>query len=274
MNQGRGAFIWLIGGTSDSAAIAQQLSDDSLPYVVTVTTESARRLYPVAAHVQVGVLDLPAIEQFIAQWQIKCILDASHPFACEISRQAIVCSQQSAIAYLRYERADVGLSAETARGSDTSEQTDKAVSIKLVASIDELLAGNLLQNQRVLFSLGYRHLHRFSSLRQTSQLFARILPSVDAMKGAIAAGFSAKEIIALRPPISSALEASLWQQWNITCVVAKASGLAGGELTKRQLAKQLGIELVLLQRPNMKYPEKTTELLEMLVFARKVMLEA
>lgn len=240
--------IWLIGGTSESAELAIALTKQSLPYIVTVTTETASRLYPPAAKVCVGKMTPEAIAAFIQQQQIACILDASHPFACEISQQAIAFTQRQAqphIAYLRYERSAV--------------LEDSLVTT--VGSIEELLSGDLLKHQRVLFTIGCRDLCRFSTLRKTSKLFARILPSADAIAQATSAGFSPQEIIALRPPISAALEKALWQQWSITRVVAKASGRPGGEAIKRQVANEIsretGTRLILIARPTVSYPQQT-----------------
>ncbi len=235
--------IWLIGGTSESAELAIALTQQCLSYIVTVTTEAARKLYPPMAKVQVGKMTPAAIATFIQQQQIAGILDASHPFACEISRQAIAFTQQPAhLPYLRYERPAV---------SDNRLVTT-------VGSIDELLASDLLQHQRVLFTLGCRELYRFSTLRQTSKLFARILPSADAIAQATSAGFSPQEIVALRPPVSAALEKALWQQWSITRVVAKASGRPGGEAIKRQVANEIGTRLILIARPAVSYPQQTS----------------
>ena len=260
--------IWLIGGTSESAELAIALTQQSLPYIVTVTTETARGLYPPTAKVRVGKMTPEAIAAFIQQQQIACILDASHPFACEISRQVIAFIQRqvhlqasSHITYLRYERAAV---------SENSLVTT-------VGSIEELLSGDLLEHQRVLFTLGCRDLHRFSTLRQTSKLFARILPSADAIAQATSAGFSPQEIIALRPPVSAALEKALWQQWSITRVVAKASGHPGGEAIKRQVASEMGSEmsrevgtrLILIARPTVSYPQQTNSVPAAIQFCAK-----
>ncbi|MEO0648459.1 MAG: precorrin-6A/cobalt-precorrin-6A reductase, partial [Cyanobacteria bacterium J06650_10] len=96
--------IWLIGGTSESAQLARALSEQALPYVVTVTTAAATKLYPDDARVWVGLLNAQSAAQFIAQWQVRCILDASHPFASEISQLAMNCAESQSIDYLRYER--------------------------------------------------------------------------------------------------------------------------------------------------------------------------
>ncbi len=252
--------IWLIGGTSDSAEIAIALSTHNLPYLVTVTTESARQLYPLTATVAVGKMTPERMAPFAQSHNIVGILDASHPFACEISRQAIAFATASGILYLRYERAGVALNTTT----PSEALTDGIVTT--VGSIDELLSRNLLQHQRVLLTLGCRDLYRFAALRQTAQLFARILPSVEAIAQAQAAGFASHEIVALRPPVFAPLEKALWQQWRITRVVAKASGQPSGEAVKRQVAAELGVGLILLQRPVVEYPQQTSDVLAAVEF--------
>ncbi len=241
--------IWLIGGTSESADLARQLSAQGVPYIVTVTTPVAAALYPDTAQIRVGKLTADAIQAFAIQQRVQCILDASHPFACEISQQAIALSQRQAIAYMRYERPTQTVNAQQPDGL-----------ITVVESLESLIASDLLRHQRVLFTIGYRHLARFAALRQTSKLFVRVLPSAEAIAGAIAAGFASSEIIALRPPISLALEKALWQQWQISQVVAKASGQPGGEAIKQQVAQQLGVGLILIQRPAIAYPNQTSTL--------------
>ena len=75
-------------------------------------------------------------------------------------------------------------------------------------------------------------------------------------------------LIALRPPVTLELERAIWQHWQITTVVTKASGLAGGELIKRQLAKELGISLIVINRPSLQYPGQTHDLTLALEFCR------
>ena len=277
-------ICWLIGGTSDSAAIAQQLSTIGIPYIVTVTTSAARKLYPTDAQVWVGKL-LPSLaEDFVSRYGVGCIADASHPFASEISRCAIARSQRQSIPYLRYERPTL---ADTSNSKQHSSAAACAkLSLTKVDSIDSLVDSALLKNQRILFTIGYRHLDNFASLRPASKLYARILPSTEAITGALSAGFNAKEIVAIRPPISLALEIALWEQWNISCVVARASGqlatieqrlsghsqkidVCSGEQIKRQAARALGTHLILINRPAIIYPRKTESLAEVVSFCRQ-----
>ena len=249
--------VWLIGGTQESVQLAIALTRQSLPYVVSVTTPAATQLYPAEAQVCVGQLGPGEMSIFIQQQGIGCILDASHPFAQNVSTQAIA----TGLPYLRFER-----EALTSQPTITSESKTL---VTVVNSLNELINSELLLHQTVLFTIGYRYLSKFAALRQTSKLFARILPSSEAIAGTLAAGFSSKEIIAIRPPISHALEAALWRQWQITTVVAKASGTAGGEAVKRQVSAQLGIPLILIARPQIQYPCQTNSVPEAVKFCLK-----
>ncbi|HEY9862494.1 MAG TPA: precorrin-6A/cobalt-precorrin-6A reductase, partial [Candidatus Obscuribacterales bacterium] len=85
----------------------------------------------------------------------------------------------------------------------------------------------------------------------------------------IAAGFTPDRLFAMRPPISPDLEKALWQHWQISLVVTKSSGIAGGEDIKRQVAAELGMPLVAIARPPIIYPQQTSDLTTALAFCQQ-----
>lgn len=246
--------VWLIGGTQESARIAQKLVANGFPCVVTVTTESAIALYPDSdlITVKVGALSAEAMQELIDKEGVHKIIDASHPYAVEISESAIALSQQFHLPYLRYERPQV---------TETEDQH-----VIILDSFKALVNGNYLTQQRVLLTVGYKALPQFQFWHQQATLFARILPSVVSVEKALAAGFSQKQLIALRPPVSYTLEKALCEQWDISLIVSKASGKAGGEDTKKAVAKALNIPLILIRRPEVAYPQKTDKLEDVVTF--------
>jgi precorrin-6A/cobalt-precorrin-6A reductase len=258
--------IWLIGGTQESAELAQAIVHHQLPCIVTVTTSSARSLYPIAPTLQIwiGQLSSETISAFIQAHSVHCIVDASHPFAVDISQLAIDTVQQYQLPYLRYERPQIEHS-ET-NPEEPLQAEAKPASILYLNDFSSLFAENYLAGQRVLLTIGYRPLNLFSSWHDRATLFARILPSTTALRAAIAAGFTNDRLLAIRPPISAALEKALWQQWEISMVVTKASGTAGGENIKRQVAHELGITLIVINRPAIAYPQQTSSINTALTF--------
>lgn len=253
-------YIWLIGGTSESITLAQTLVAQAIPTLVTVTTETAKRRYPDSANLQIQVGCLRNLDAFLKEYRVAAVLDASHPFATEISQQAIAATAQASIPYLRYERPTVNQTGQSAPNEFDPAQAEISSSTRTFASIPALLASGLLVGQRALLTLGYRTLDLFTPWHPQATLFARILPSMTALEAAIAAGFPPERIIALRPPFSQELERALWQHWQISMVVTKASGSPGGEDIKRQLAAELGISLVAIARPAIAYPQQTSDL--------------
>ena len=249
--------IWLIGGTSESADLAKAIAKLELPCTVTVTTDAAKALYPKAPllAVWVGRLDSDRLQQFFQEQKIAAILDASHPYAVEVSRMAMEAATQRQIPYLRFERLVV----------DAADDTSPVICLN---SFEQLLAGNYLDKQRVLLTVGYKALPLFRNWQEKSTLFARILPAVASLEIAIASGFSSDRIIAMRPPLTTELELALWQYWQISLVVTKASGVAGGEEVKRVVAAKLGIPLIIITRPVVDYPQQTSDLLVALEFCQ------
>lgn len=247
--------VWLIGGTSESAALAKRMAQAGVPCLVTVTTAAARSLYPDVPPLQiwVGRLSPQALPAFLQEHSIAVILDASHPFAVEISELAIEAAKEFSIPYLRFERGETVWRVAGGESQGIEQKIDK----KAFDSVAALLASNCLAQQRVLLTLGYRSLPLFQPWQSQATLFARILLSEVALKAALEAGFTSDRLIAMRPPVSIDLERALWQQWQISTVVTKASGVAGGEDVKRQVAKELGVNLILIKRPPITYPQQT-----------------
>lgn len=202
------------------------------------------------------MLGTEELVEFLQQQQIVAVVDASHPYAANISRSAIAAATARNLPYLRYERPTV------------SPQNEKDSAIE-VASFDQLLQGNYLAGERVLLTVGAKSLPLFRPWRDCAALFARVLPTVSSVQIASEAGFSPNRIIALRPPISLELERALWQQWRISLVVTKASGRAGGEEIKRTVAVQLDIPLIVIARPHLSYPRQTSQVEEVVNFCRQ-----
>ncbi len=247
--------IWLIGGTSESREITQILLRLSYTCIVTVTTPEAQFLYPPHPDLTViiGRLKGQALTDFIPKYAICGIIDASHPYAVTISQQAIQLANRYQIPYLRYERP------ENSQGNSI-----------IVKSFDALFSTSYLLGKRVLLTVGYQSLSLFESWHSKATLYARILPKLESLKGALAAGFSPERLIAFRPPLNLEMERALWKHWQIECVVSKASGKVGGETLKQQVANLLNIPLIIIDRPILNYPQQTNNLEDIILFCQQL----
>ncbi|MCU0535289.1 MAG: cobalt-precorrin-6A reductase [Hydrococcus sp. Prado102] len=250
--------IWLIGGTSESAKIAEALSAERFSCIVTVTTHAARSLYLPSQYltIETTLIQTSQMALFCQRERIAAIVDASHPYATAVSQGTIATATQKQIPYLRYERPSI----------NNHLKDENAIALD---SFETLIEGDRLLGQRVLLTVGYKALPWFQTWQNRATLFARLLPAVNSLEVAIRAGFSSDRIIALRPPVSAELEKALWQQWQISLVVTKASGEAGGEDIKRAIARELGIPLIVIARPKVVYPQQTSDIGEVIAFCRQ-----
>ncbi len=240
-------MIWLIGGTRTSANVAQALAARDYPYVVTVTTAQAQRLYHLLpGTVVVTTLTLHTISAFLAAWSIHQIIDASHPFAVEISQLAMATAQHYQLQYLRFERPRVEL--------------DPAA--ELVPEMNTVLQATYFQGQRVLLTVGVKALPAFQSWALEGPVWARILPSSQTL--AESYGFPAHQLILGRPPFTAKSETELWTQYAFDRVITKASGQDGGLDIKQAVALKLGIRLTIIDRPAIQYPYQTSDLQQLL----------
>ena len=237
--------IWLVGGTSESRAIAQQLTQQGLPWLVTVVSPTAARLYAgLPDRIQSGALSPAGMQSLIRQHGIRAIVDASHPFATEISKQAMA----TGLPYLRFER----------------QATTLELPAESVPDLDTLLQPTYLENRRVLLTLGIKALHQFRPWQQRARLWARILPTAKAQ--AIQAGFAPEQLICDRSPTDALAEQALWQKLGVDTVITKASGGPGGVPVKLAAAKALGVRLLVIARPKLLYPQQTHNLERVIEF--------
>ncbi len=84
--------------------------------------------------------------------------------------------------------------------------------------------------------------------------YVRIMPEPDSLERALNLGVPRANICAMQGPFSREFDEVLWKNWRIDCVVTKESGEAGGFLTKAEAAYMLGIQLIVVERPQVDYP--------------------
>ncbi|MFS8857316.1 cobalt-precorrin-6A reductase [Synechococcus sp. H55.7] len=239
------AEVVLIGGTSESRSLAKALSRQGIPWIASVTSEGGRSLYrDLPGQVVVTRFSLPSLEQFLQERQIRVVVDASHPFAQEISQLAMQVSAQLGIPYLRYERPPVALDPW----------------VQVVPDWQGVLTEAVLAGRRLLLTVGVKALPLFVPWQDRCQLYARVLPQ--SVPQAVQAGIPAERVIGMRLPLSFEQELRLWQRLDLQGVISKDSGEAGGLVVKQAVAKTLGIPLWVVRRPLLSYPWCSQDLAE------------
>lgn len=98
-------MILVIAGTQDGRELAQAIADNGETVLVSVVSNYGRELVAIpGAEVWTGPLDAKGMEALIREREIDFIVDASHPYAAQVSQNAIDACRETDIAYLRFER--------------------------------------------------------------------------------------------------------------------------------------------------------------------------
>ena len=141
-------MIMILAGTKDGRILAEKLFERGLPILATTVTEYGARLFQEGIALRIGPLSKENFRQVIAKNNVELIIDATHPYAQDISETAIAVSNECKVKYLRYER------------KNTLQEYSNIIHVK---DIDE--AVRILRNyQRIFLTTGSKTLDRFAEL--------------------------------------------------------------------------------------------------------------
>lgn len=105
MSQRFKTMILFLAGTSDARALALTVKEAGYNILTTVVTENAgKEMQKVGLDVYVGRLTDHDFTTMIKDQGFQAIVDASHPFAEEASKNALLGAKAAGVPYIRYER--------------------------------------------------------------------------------------------------------------------------------------------------------------------------
>lgn len=235
-------MILVLGGTSDSIEICNMLNQNKFDYVVSVTTSYGEKLAKQCTKkVILKKLTLEDMVDYISKNNITKIIDATHPYAVEVSTNAIEASQITNIDYIRFER----------------KSLIKDIDYKnkyIVNNIDEACdIANKIGNN-IFIGTGSKNLYIYKEKIKNKNLIPRVLPTSEVLISCEELGFNADNIIAMKGPFSIDMNESTYKQYNIDLVITKESGIAGGFLEKIKACENLNIPVIIIKRKEMNYP--------------------
>jgi precorrin-6A/cobalt-precorrin-6A reductase len=233
-------MIWIVGGTSDTTKLLDLLSGkiDFSKLIVSVTTDYGEQLLKFyKVKIFKGKIEKEEIHNFIEKNQIDTIVDTSHPYAENISKNILELIDLEKINYIRYERA---------KSIENNEDTFESVE-KLIDYINKNM-----KNEVILSTLGSKAIPKLAEI-ENNKVFLRILPTVESVKSAIDYNFLPKDIIAIQGPFSKEFEEEILKFYKASVLLTKDSGEAGGLSEKLEVCKKLGIKCLIVSRPKIDY---------------------
>lgn len=228
--------ILLFGGTSEGRVIAEYFQKAGYNYILSVASEYGKIILSeeVAGNVINGRLNQQEIEALILKENITVIVDATHPYAVEVSNNIKQATNQQKIEYIRVIR-------------ETTGRVENAVYLK-----DMLELVNYLNEHegRVLVTTGSKELGTFTQVTDyANRIYPRILPIDSIIDDCVARGFLRENIITGKGPYSIEENMKLIKKINPTYLVTKDTGINGGFEEKVAAARNTGVGLLIIERP-------------------------
>ena len=241
-------MIFTAAGTQDGREIVRRLC--AVGYDVTASVVSSYGQQLLAEQLEKGsgrliINDTPLDEEglctFFKEHGICVFVDATHPYAVNVSRNAMAACAAAGIPYIRFER----------------DLTDISyANVHLVHSYEEASEMAARLGKTVFLTTGSRNLERFvhAPALADSTLIARVLPTAEVIALCEGLGLIPAQIIAMQGPFSRELNRSMYEKYAADVIVTKNSGTIGGTDAKFQAAEDLGLPVVVIDRPVLDYP--------------------
>jgi precorrin-6x reductase len=100
-----------------------------------------------------------------------------------------------------------------------------------------------------MLTIGAKQLKHFAPLHGRLTMYARILPAPVSLQQALESRFAEEYLIRQRPPFSIEQNRELFRRCQVDVLVTKASGREGGVVEKVTAARELGMNVLMIRRP-------------------------
>lgn len=232
-------MIGFILGTSEGKKILKLINKYTNEIAVTTATAYGGDILKGS---NIKVLNTkPLNEEEMLNWlktnEIGILVDASHPYAEEVTKTALKCSVSLGIKYVRFER----------QGVLDNINWDNIIRVK---NYDEAIEVIKKIEGNVLNTTGGNNVSKFLSLDFRYRIIHRVLPLPKVLNKIVESGISIKDIIAMQGPITYELEKAFIYQYDAKAILTKDSGQEGGTLEKYKAAREMGIMLIVIEKPS------------------------
>ncbi|MAY48170.1 MAG: cobalt-precorrin-6A reductase [Rhodobacteraceae bacterium] len=222
--------LLILGGTSDATALVHAVAASGLAATLSL---AGRVAHPVPSPIpqRTGGFGGPeGLAAYLRDHQITHLIDATHPCAARMSRNAIAASELTGVPLIALPRPPW-----------RAEPRDHWIHVHDMAAAAQALSGPA---QRVFLAIGRQQIDVFATQPQHHYVLRLVdppsapLPLPDA------------QAIIARGPFAEADDLKLLRDHAIDCVVSKNSG-GSGAYAKIAAARHLGLPVIMIDRPEL-----------------------
>lgn len=252
--------VLIFAGTTEGRTLSEYLSENRIEHTVCVATEYGEEVLSASPYMTIhqGRMGVSEMEKLMQTGSFAAVVDATHPYAVEVTANIREASQEAKLPYLRLKRC---LDTET-EGSVFYFHSNEECADAL-----EKTEGN------ILLTTGSKELATYCSRPLVKdRLYVRILPGMESISICTKLGIKGKQMIAIQGPFSTEMNEAILHQYEIACMVTKKSGRQGGYPEKLEAAERTGIPVYVIEPADTERGysmEEVCEKLQILLCAEK-----
>lgn len=259
--------VLLFGGTTEGRELAARLAGRGQRTILCVATDYGREvlepelLANPCLDVRIGRMDAEEMRRLILEEEPGLVVDATHPYADQVTRNVREACEKTGRECLRCLRprsgeessGDMGLRSGAESFGDMGARSG-AESLKggmvRVPSVQAAVEWLAARDGNILVTTGSKELAAFSQLPDfATRVYSRVLPTLPSLSACLDQGLSGRHIIAMQGPFSEETNRSQLAEFNCRFLVTKDTGDNGGFREKVRAAGEAGAVALVIDRP-------------------------
>lgn len=226
----------VFAGTTEGYALCEFLAENRVSVYACAATEYGGSLLQENEflHVSAGRLKTEDMEELFRKENPEIVLDATHPYAAEVTKNIRTACESAGVLYQRILRPE-------------GEKNSEAIYVESTEEAAAFLSGTA---GNIFLTTGSKELAKFTGIPDYKErLFARVLSVPSVIRSCAELGIEGKHLIGMQGPFSAEINEAMLRQFQCSYLVTKDTGLAGGFPEKMEACQRCGVTPVIIGRP-------------------------
>lgn len=226
----------VFAGTTEGYALCEFLAENRVSVYACAATEYGGSLLQENEflHVSAGRLKTEDMEELFRKENPEIVLDATHPYAAEVTKNIRTACESAGVLYQRIIRPE-------------GEKNSEAIYVESTEEAAAFLSGT---EGNIFLTTGSKELAKFTGIPDYKErLFARVLSIPSVIRSCAELGIEGKHLIGMQGPFSAEINEAMLRQFQCSYLVTKDTGLAGGFPEKMEACQRCGVTPVIIGRP-------------------------
>lgn len=226
----------VFAGTTEGYALCEFLAENRVSVYACAATEYGGSLLQENEflHVSTGRLKTEDMEELFRKENPEIVLDATHPYAAEVTKNIRTACESAGVLYQRILRPE-------------GEKNSEAIYVESTEEAAAFLSGT---EGNIFLTTGSKELAKFTGIPDYKErLFARVLSIPSVIRSCAELGIEGKHLIGMQGPFSAEINEAMLRQFQCSYLVTKDTGLAGGFPEKMEACQRCGVTPVIIGRP-------------------------